>query len=325
MNLFVKTGKMALGSRLRLLTAKVTDDAAKIYELYQVDLVPKWFPVFFVLSEEGEKTITEIAGAIGHSQPSVSKIVREMTAAGLVRENLDTGDRRRNVVALTPEGQKITSKIKEQYADVDAAVEAMIATARHNLWEAIEEWEYLLDRKSLLQRVEEQRKIRESKKVRIEEYKPEYQSAFRALNEAWISTYFEMEEADYKALEDPQGYILDKGGKIFVALYDDEPVGVCALIKMDDPFYDYELAKMAVSSKARGKNIGFLLGKAVIQAAEQLGGKNIYLESNTILKPAIGLYRKLGFRKVAGHFTPYKRCNIQMAMDLEAARDKSGL
>ena len=32
------------------------------------------------------KTITEIANEIGHSQPSVTKIIQEMTAVNLVRE-----------------------------------------------------------------------------------------------------------------------------------------------------------------------------------------------------------------------------------------------
>lgn len=44
-----------------------------------------------------------------------------------------------------------------------------------------------------------------------------------------------MEETDYKALEHPQEYILDKGGFIFVALYQDEPVGVSALCKLNNP------------------------------------------------------------------------------------------
>ncbi|MCC8154404.1 MAG: GNAT family N-acetyltransferase [Tannerellaceae bacterium] len=132
----------------------------------------------------------------------------------------------------------------------------------------------------------------------------------------WINTYFKMEEADYKALDNPQEYILDKGGRIVVALYKSEPVGVCALIKMEDPHYDYELAKMAVSPKAQGKSIGFLLGQTLIKKARELGVRNIYLESNTILKPAINLYYKLGFQKVVGHSTPYERCNIQMELKL---------
>lgn len=317
MKLFEKTGKMALGSRLRLMTARITDDAAKIYELYNVEFSPKWFPVFFVLSEDGENTITEIANEIGHSQPSVSKIIQEMTGAGLVQENRESPDKRRNVVALTKKGKKVSERIKIQCADVDAAIGSIISEARHNLWEAIEEWEFLLEQKSLLRRVLEQKKLRESKDVQIVNYEDQYQAAFKSLNEEWISTYFQMEEADYKALDNPKGYILDRGGKIFVALYNNEPVGVCALIKMDDPDYDFELAKMAVSPKIQGKSIGWLLGQAVVNAAKELGASKIYLESNTALKPAINLYQKLGFKKVVGRSTPYERCNIQMELQLK--------
>ncbi len=143
-----------------------------------------------------------------------------------------------------------------------------------------------------------------------------YKEDFKKLNEEWITTYFKMEKADHKALDDPQGYILDKGGHILVALYREEVVGVCALIKMDDPEYDYELAKMAVSPKAQGKNIGWLLAQAVIEKARSLGASNIYIESNTALKPAISLYHKLGFEKVVGRATPYERCNIQLRLVL---------
>ena len=127
---------------------------------------------------------------------------------------------------------------------------------RNDLWEAIEEWENLLLDKSLLERVKEAKKERESKDIKIVPYEPCYQSAFRTLNEEWITAYFRMEEADYKALDHPKEYILDKGGAILVALYKDEPVGVCALCKMDHPLYDYELAKLAVSPKVQGKGIG---------------------------------------------------------------------
>lgn len=144
-----------------------------------------------------------------------------------------------------------------------------------------------------------------------------YRSVFKALNEEWISKYFEMEEADYKALDNPEEYILDKGGKILVALYRDEPLGVCALIKMNDPEYDYEMSKMAVSPKAQGKNLGGLLGEAIVKTARELGASKIFLESNTILKPAINLYYKLGFKKVSGRPTPYKRANIQMELMIE--------
>ena len=315
MEFFNQTGKMAIGSRLRLLTDTITADAAGIYQLYEIDLQPKWFPVFHALSQ-GSFTITEIAQQIGHSHPSVSKIVAEMSKKGLITEKKDKQDGRKNVVSLSKKGKELTEKIKDQYTDVTNAVEAVSNNTQHDLWKAIEEWEFLLNRKSLFQYVLEQKKQRESRKVKIVPYKPMYAEAFRKLNEEWITTYFKMEEADHKALDHPKKYILDKGGEILVALYEDEPVGVCALMKMDDPLYDYELAKMAVSPKAQGKNIGWLLGQAIIEKARSLGATMLYLESNTILKPAINLYHKLGFKKVAGRPTPYERCNIQMELTL---------
>jgi DNA-binding MarR family transcriptional regulator len=314
MEFFDKIGKIAIGSRLRMLTEKITEDAAHIYNLYDVDLQPKWFPVFYVLSQGEEKTITAIAREIRHSHPSVSKIISEMAKKGLVTEKKDKTDGRRNIVKLSKKGTEINEKIRHQFTDLESAIDQISDQTSHNLWKAIEEWEFILEQKSLLTRVKEHRKKRESENVKIVDYQPAYQKAFRALNEEWISTYFKMEEADYKALEDPDGYILNKGGCILVAMIGEEPVGVCALVKMDDPEYDYELAKMAVSPRAQGKNIGYLLARAIIEKAKSMGAAKIYLESNTLLKPAINLYHKLGFEKIAGRTTPYERCNIQMEL-----------
>jgi GNAT superfamily N-acetyltransferase len=153
--------------------------------------------------------------------------------------------------------------------------------------------------------------------IKIELYEPKYKKAFYELNEQWISKFFVMEEPDRRALLNPEKYILDRGGAILVATLDGEPVGVCALIKRDDEF-QYELAKMAVSTKHQGKKIGFLLGTAIIKKARSLGADRIFLESNTILKPAIHLYEKLGFKKITGPPTPYKRADIQMELFLTA-------
>jgi GNAT superfamily N-acetyltransferase/DNA-binding MarR family transcriptional regulator len=314
MNFYEKIGKLAIGSRLRHLGDLITDDAAKIYELYGTRLQPRWFPVFYLLSVNKESTITEIANEIGHSHASVSQIVKEMVKHNIAREKKDKADGRKNVIVLSKLGLEVAEKIQEQYLDIDAAVEAALAETQHNLWKAIAEWEFLLERKSLYRRVYEQKKAREAAEVRIIDYAPEYQGDFKRLNEAWITRYFKMEEADHKSLDHPQEYILDKGGAIVLALYKDEIVGACALIKMDND--TYELAKMAVDPKAQGKSIGWLLGLAVKEKAKALGGRKLYLESNTKLTPAINLYHKLGFKKVAGQPSPYERCNIQMEVEI---------
>ena len=312
MDFYDRTGKMALGSRLRRLSEQMTEQAAAIYDLYQVDLQPKWFPVFYSLSLVEEKSITDIAKEIGHTHPSVSQIVREMAAKGYIIEKKGETDGRKNFILLSPAGQQMRQKMRAQVDDVTLAIEKAMKETHQDLWKAIGEWELLLEQKSLLRRVLEEKKARESSQVQIVDYTPAWQPAFRRLNEEWITKYFRMEEADYKALDHPQEYILDTGGHIYIALYKDEPVGACAIIPMPDG--GYELAKMAVSPKAQGLGIGFLIGRACIEKARALGAPRVYLESNTTLKAAINLYYKLGFRKAAGPPSPYERANIQMEL-----------
>jgi len=76
------------------------------------------------------------------------------------------------------------------------------------------------------------------------------------------------------------------------------------------------LSKMAVSPEAKGKGIGWLLGNAAIEKSKEAGFKRLYLESNTVLKPAINLYYKLGFKRIAGKPSPYERSNVHMEIDL---------
>ena len=186
MEFFEKTGKMAIGSRLRMLTDKVTADASQIYQLYGVEIKPKWFPVFFVLSDGEAKTITGIAKEIGHTHPSVSNIVKEMDAKGLIKEITDKTDKRRNVIVLSAKGKKMADILSTQCSDVATAIENISKETRNDLWRAIEEWEELLSEKSLFQRVKEAKKERESHDIQIVPYNPSFQAIFKSLNENWI-------------------------------------------------------------------------------------------------------------------------------------------
>ncbi|MEM7105513.1 MAG: GNAT family N-acetyltransferase [Bacteroidota bacterium] len=151
--------------------------------------------------------------------------------------------------------------------------------------------------------------------VEIIGFEPTYSHHFTELNLEWIKHYFKVEEQDLMMLNDPVAYIIDKGGEIFFARVDGEIVGTCALIK--NPDGSYELSKMAVSPKYQGLKLGWKLGKAVVDKARELGGTSIWLESNTILTPAIRLYEKLGFVEVPDFVSPYERANIKMEIVFE--------
>jgi GNAT superfamily N-acetyltransferase len=141
-------------------------------------------------------------------------------------------------------------------------------------------------------------------------YEPQYAPAFKSLNVEWIEKYFTVEEHDLKELENPEEFILSKGGHILFAKYENEIAGTCALLKnAPDEFY---LAKMGVAPAFQGKQIGKLLGIAAIEKAKASGAKRIWLESNRALIPAINLYLRLGFKEIPIDKTPYARADIRM-------------
>jgi GNAT superfamily N-acetyltransferase len=149
--------------------------------------------------------------------------------------------------------------------------------------------------------------------VQIVYYEQKHQPWFEKFNREWIEKYFWMEPVDFKVLQNPSEHIIAKGGEILMASVNEEMAGTVAL-KFVKPGV-YEFTKMAVDEKFRGMKVGQALADAAIVRAKTLGAEKIILYSNTVLTPAIALYRKLGFREtdVDG---PYKRSNIKMELTL---------
>jgi GNAT superfamily N-acetyltransferase len=143
------------------------------------------------------------------------------------------------------------------------------------------------------------------------------ETAFRSLNEEWITRYFRMEPKDEASFADPQGTILSRGGRILFAIKDGRPVGCCALLAMSPGHF--EVGKMAVAESARGCGIGRRLLETVIAEARTAGAKRLYLETNWKLTPAIRLYESVGFRHLPAERivpSPYSRANVYMELML---------
>jgi N-acetylglutamate synthase-like GNAT family acetyltransferase len=143
-------------------------------------------------------------------------------------------------------------------------------------------------------------------------------TAFRTLNEEWITQYFKLEAKDREILSDPDHSILLKGGHIFLAYAGAEAVGCVALVPMHDEVY--EISKMAVSPHLRGRGIGRRLLQHAIAQARRLGARSLFLGSNTRLKDAVHLYESVGFRHVKPETLPpmpYSRADVFMELSLK--------
>jgi len=150
--------------------------------------------------------------------------------------------------------------------------------------------------------------------IRILDYTPAHQQWFEKLNRHWIEKYFVMEPIDEFVLANPGEALLKPGGAILMAEYKGEMVGTVALRKVDDR--TYEFTKMAVDEKFQRKGIAEALSHASFEKAKALGADTVILYSNSILKPAIHLYEKLGFKHVPVDNVEYKRSDVKMEISV---------
>ena len=70
--------------------------------------------------------------------------------------------------------------------------------------------------------------------MEIVDFRAELAGAFKTLNEAWITQYFRLEPKDVEVLGDPQGRVIDHGGRIVFVVEDGEAIGCCALMALPD-------------------------------------------------------------------------------------------
>jgi ribosomal protein S18 acetylase RimI-like enzyme len=153
--------------------------------------------------------------------------------------------------------------------------------------------------------------------MQIVDYRPELAGAFRALNEAWITALFALEDKDREVLGDPEGKIIARGGQVLFVADAGEMVGCVALLKLADG--GFEVAKMAVADSHKGRGLGRALMAACVERAKAAGAPRLYLETNSALAPAMALYRSFGFRELTGMQrgpSDYARVDVWMELTL---------
>ncbi len=140
---------------------------------------------------------------------------------------------------------------------------------------------------------------------------------FRTLNEEWITTLFVLEHNDREVLGDPDGKILQGGGRIFLARVGEAIVGCVALIPFGNGIW--ELSKMAVSPHLRNAGLGRALMHHTLEQARAMRARQVFLGTSTRLPNAIHLYESFGFRHVPVADLPpipYHRADVFMLLDV---------
>lgn len=101
-------------------------------------------------------------------------------------------------------------------------------------------------------------------------------------------------------------------GRLLLAHYEDQLAGCVALHRLEP--HICEMKRLYLRPQFRGKGVGLALVAAVIAEARQIGYARMLLDTvEPIMKNAVAMYRRFGFREIA----PYRPNPIEGALYME--------
>lgn len=166
----------------------------------------------------------------------------------------------------------------------------------------------------------------DSRPFRIREAEPGDRAAIRTVIVAVMSEYglasdLEGNDAD---LHDVVASYRERGGTFrVVTSAEGDIVGCGGLYPVDER--DVEIRRMYLLPAARGIGIGRTLLEQLIAFAEERHFERVVLETASVLKEAIALYRKHGFVPVAHRSRPLRQCDQAYALQLAASTGDDGV
>ena len=315
MSIIKKLGESGITFRLKRINDKLAQDILVRFREYGLEMEPSGLPILYLIREKKNCSVQDISLALGISHPAAVQFVQNLEKRGLIKTSMDQSDRRKKLIDLTNKGYDIIGKILPLQNDIEAAFQRLNKEIDLDLLAALDKIEEALSRKTFYNRLQASYKEKAIKQVEILSYNNTLNNFFKDLNYEWLEKYFEVEEIDKKILNNPEREIIKQGGEIFFARINGEIIGTCAAIKIDKN--TYELAKMAVTKNARGKQAGKKLALAVIGFAWSKKAKYVTLLTSNKLVEAVNLYKSLGFETIPykdEHL--YKRQVFKMVLEL---------
>ena len=134
----------ALGDRssvrvwLRLLSCTMAIEKEVQRRFAEKGMTLPRFDVLAALDRQGELKMGELSQSLLVSNGNVTQLVQKLVADGLVAYRKPPGDRRASIVALTPEGKQVFSRLARAHQDwIDQILGGLNFTQRERLYVAL--------------------------------------------------------------------------------------------------------------------------------------------------------------------------------------------
>lgn len=155
MSFYSSLGYLVFGSRLRRLSEYFLMEVNKVYEQAGIAFDASWFPVFYILSEQKNIPLTDIAEQLEVSHSAVSQLITGLKKKGLVKTAPCPDDGRRQLVMLSKKGEELLEQVQPIWEAISAAMTELTASQKHTkvLLEGITQVENAVQEESLSKRI----------------------------------------------------------------------------------------------------------------------------------------------------------------------------
>jgi DNA-binding MarR family transcriptional regulator/GNAT superfamily N-acetyltransferase len=123
---YQKAGILILGTRMKRLSEKFLQEVNQVYKEKEIPFEPSWFPIFYLLKNGEERSLTEIASELDVSHSAVSQMVSNLKKRGLLSELPDPYDRRRKNICLSEKGKSLLAQIKPVWWALEQTVREVL-------------------------------------------------------------------------------------------------------------------------------------------------------------------------------------------------------
>jgi DNA-binding MarR family transcriptional regulator len=153
MDLVKELAELAIATRLKRLSERLSNDVSKIYKESDVDFEARWFLILSLLAKEKLMAITEIAESLQLTHPAIIQLVQELEKKKLIKASVDKQDGRKRMVSLTASGKKTLTQIEPVLKSIRAENKKWIEAASANMLTVLDELEESLNAQSMYQRI----------------------------------------------------------------------------------------------------------------------------------------------------------------------------
>ncbi len=150
MDLLQNLGALAIAARMKRMSETIMRSGAEVYKYYGIDFEPKWFPLYYYLSEKGEGGIMEIADILKVTHPAIIQIAKELEKKGLINSKKSKDDARKRNLKLSKKGLEMLPNMQKVWEEIKKVNLKILNNQSNNLLAALEEIENNWEEKEYL-------------------------------------------------------------------------------------------------------------------------------------------------------------------------------